>query len=182
MGKHKLGVDIQETCNPEIIKVSDISIYAEGVDILCPELVVLQPGFEVAKVITKTLTPGFNLVLTACDLGIQKKYCESVHEEIPDGIYSFRYAVAPQDIVKVEYNYLRTTSLCKRIKCLLEDLYIANCNPTKENEEIFSKLERVQLLIEAAKVAAEVCNYDKSMEIYEDAKRKLSFIECKNCQ
>ena len=117
--KHILSLEVPEVSNCEIFRVKDTSQYTEDLHVDCPELLITPPGFNAPKLIK--VTPGFDLSINACTLGIQTEGCLEPTDDgtisstgrstIPDGIYIVRYSVSPNDRVYVEYNVLRTTTI-----------------------------------------------------------------------
>jgi hypothetical protein len=104
--KHQLSLELPESNNIKVFRLFDTSIYAEGMTIDCGTLRITSPGFNL-PVSIETL-PNFNLVLSACSLGLQRTSCGENFQNIPDGIYVINYSVSPNSSVFVEYNHLRT--------------------------------------------------------------------------
>lgn len=181
MAKHVLSLEAPDTLVKCILKLTDSSVYNPQAPVTCPRLQVTVPGFNVAVDIPN-VQPGFILNLTACDLEIQNKNCGTEYFDLPDGIYILKYSVSPNDIVYVEYNHLRITSVLNRIREVYCRLDIPSCLPP---EKIAKRLEEIRMIREyfyAAKAKVEVCHEPKTgMDIYNYAKKLLDKIDCKNC-
>jgi hypothetical protein len=183
MEGHNLGIEILDTSNENILKLTDISVYSEELDVTCPELLITPPGFQVsASISPSTLVPGFNVVLTACMLDLQTDACDSRLDPLPDGIYALRYSVAPNDAVFVEYNHLRTVKAEKRLTKLLcqvtgEDYFLP-----EQKKNLLTKVQEVKGMLDAAKASVNFChNANKGMIIYERALKMIDKIDCKGC-
>jgi len=183
MDAHSLGLDIVDTSNQNILKVSDISVYNSDLGVTCQELLITPPGFQVSTTVPITfLQQGFNLVLTACDLGLQQAYCDSKFDPLPDGIYALRYSIAPNDYVYVEYNHLRTVEALNRLDKLFCQLDLGDCTPTRDKLDRLAKLMEIKGMLHAAKTTVEYCHRsDKGMVIYDQAVKMLEKLDCKTC-
>ena len=184
MNSHQLGLEFLETSNPRIFKISDVSVYNSLLAATCPELLITVPGFQYsASIDPSELTQGFNLVLTACKLGIQIQNCDSKNEDIPDGIYAIKYSISPNEFVYVEYNYFRTTQLNNRLQKVRCDLDANTCYKDEEQQQKFLKIREVSDYIAAAKASLEDCHHDvkKATSFYNLAKSLLEKLDCKNC-
>lgn len=170
MAKHVLQLDIINTNNLNVFKLTDSSIYADGLDIKCPTLHITVPGFTTPVAID--VTPGFNLTLTACDLGLSVANCTL---NIPDGVYNIRYSVSPNDQVWVEYDFLRTSDLLQRWKNQICNLDFGLCNPDADTRKTLAELRLIKDMIDAAKVKVEDCHSTKEgVDLFHFANKRLS--------
>lgn len=183
MANHKLSLEVMQVTNPAIFRVVDLSTYASLIEVVCPQLWITAPGFQNSAVIPESrLTQGFALNLTACDLGLQTYNCDSVQNDIVDGVYAIRYAVSPHEYVYVDYNHLRITNALKRLKQLYCDLDLADCMPSKEKEDKMMQLQRIKGMFDAAVAKVEDCHdADKGKVIYDYALKLLEKQDCKYC-
>ena len=183
MTSHQLGLDIYDTMNEKVLKISDSSIYSAVATVTCPQLLITAPGFQVsASIDPARLTQGFVLLLTACDLELQNQYCDSQHWELPDGIYAIEYSVAPNEYVKATYNHLRITKAMKRIEHLLCELDLGACIPPKDVEDRLRKIMDIRGKLLAAQASVEVCrDAEKGKIIYDYQLKQLERIDCKYC-
>ena len=177
---HKLALEIPDTLNTKIFRVEDYSDYNEDVPVKCQKLEIIVPGFIEPIVINK-LEVGFNLNLTACDLGIQKIDCDKKQLCLPDGVYAIKYSVSPNSQVYVEYNYLRISKLMSKYREILCSIDFSE-EPEEDIKEQIKLLHEARIYIEAAKAKVEVChNPSQGMELYEYAKKLLEKFNCNNC-
>lgn len=177
MAQHKLSIEIPDVLTQCVFRVVDTSTYNDNVPIDCPKLEITAPGFTTAV----ALEPGIDFATnyTACDLKLQLSNCDTSRSDIPDGVYVVRYSVAPNDIVYVEYNHLRTTQALNYINNILCCLDVPNCEP---QGPIKTKLQEVQLLttmLKAAKAKVEYCHKpSEGMAIYTYVMTKLKKLAC----
>ena len=181
MANHVLSLEVPDVYNACIIKLFDTSVYADNMPVVCPILDVTVPGFNYASEIS--VTPGFNLSLTACDLGIQTTGCDtSSYANLPDGIYIIKYSVSPNEFVYVEYNHLRTTQALIRWNKAMCNLDLAACEPTAKVQQKLEKLRMIRMYLDAAKAKVEFCHEpQKGMTLYNYAIKLLNKFDCKTC-
>jgi len=149
MAKHTLNLEVFDTRNTCIFLIKDTSIYADNVPVECPYLDILLPGFSCTTRIE--VTPGFDLSLTACDLNIQTRDCGVTMNDLPDGVYSIKYSVAPNEYVFVEYNYLRVTNLLNKLDNIYCGLNLSNCEPPYKTKEKLKQIREIESYIKAAR-------------------------------
>lgn len=180
---HKLALEVPDTLNTKYIKISDFSDYNDNIPVECALLEVTVPGFNSPVQITgEEIEPGFNLLLSACELKLQHNNCDSCKLDLPDGIYILKYSVSPREYVNVEYNYLRVSCLMNRYKKALCCIPLNGTEPDEVTKEKLKELNNIFMYIEAAKSAVEICgNPSKGMEMYEYAKKLLSKFDCITC-
>jgi hypothetical protein len=170
--KHHLSLEIPETANTKLFRVSDTSFYANDLAVECPTLQILSPGFNVAKDVEAI--PGFNYVLNACTLGTQVSGCGDVNADLADGIYVIRYSVSPNTQVFVEYNYLRVTAALNLYYSKLGQLDVKACEPDQEVKKNLAEMRLIKSMIDAAKAKVEYCHNPKEgYELFVYALRRL---------
>lgn len=182
MISHRLGIEVIETMNPSIMKIIDLSVYSNLIPVVCPRLWVTAPGFDYSEEIDSNIvTSGFNLTLTACNLGLQKYKCDSEMNELPDGIYSIRYAVSPHEYLFVDVNHLRTTLIMQEIENIYCRLESEQCHINNEKEKKLMSLYLIESKLRMAKAKVKCGNSEEGMIIFNSLKEDLSKINCKNC-
>lgn len=181
MAKHTLSLEIQDTLNDCVLSLMDTSIYGKDVPIECPYIDILAPGFSCSVRIE--VKPHFCLLnLTACDLNIQREDCGYEFYSLPDGIYSIKYSVSPNEYIFVEYNHLRITNFMKKYNDILCSLDLALCDPLPEIKEKLKELRLIEMLVKAAKAKVEICHKPKQgMDLYDYAKKRLDKLSCSTC-
>jgi len=186
MATNSLSLNIPNIMTDCILRIEDTSVYNPLMPYICPTVQVLVPGYKDCVTFNDTTTPvinqGFTLNLTACDLALQTANCDSEFDAIPDGIYTIKYSLSPNDKMYVEYNHLRVTALRAKLKQHLCDLQLGACEPVPEIKDDFNYLMTINNYIEAAQAKAEWClDCDQAMVIYNYAKKLLDKYVCKIC-
>jgi hypothetical protein len=177
--KHILALDVIETANVQVMRIADASVYADF-PAECNVLEIQAPGFNFIKQIN--VVPNFNLVLSACSLGLQTTGCGTSAQALPDGIYHIRYSVSPNDKVYVEYAILRTTSLMTKYYEALCELEMGACEPSQEVKDNLDALQLIRMYVDAAKAEVEYCHeLDKGIQLFNFAKKQLEKLELGNC-
>lgn len=177
---HNLHIEIPETSSETLMKIFDMSAYNSLVAPTCAQLLIKSPGFEFTQDID--VSPNFNLTITACDLGIQKKRCEQEYNNIPDGIYAIRYSVAPNNQVFVEYNHLRLTQAKNKLMKIYCNLDLSTCLSNTDKADKIRQVQEVELYLNGAKAAVEVCHEtQRGLKMYDHAIKLLDKITCKTC-
>ena len=171
--KHQLSLELPDTNNIKVLRLFDTSLYAEDLAIDCGTLRITSPGFNLPVAIE--ILKGFNIVLNACSLGLQRTNCQDASQPIPDGIYVINYSVAPNTSVFVEYNHLRTTQTINKYFNLLCDLEMSGCEPGADVKEKLEELRLIKSFIDAAKAKVEYCHEPQAgMELLIYAQKRLN--------
>lgn len=181
--KHQLSLETPESNNIRVMRLFDTSLYAPDMRVDCGNLRITSPGFNLPVAIE--VLPNFNLVLTACTLGLQRSGCGTTSEILPDGIYVINYSVSPNTSVFVEYNHLRLTQTLNKYNYLLCDLEMSGCEPGADIKDKLEELRLIKSFIDAAKAKVEYCHEpQKGMELLLYAQKRLArYTEecCTNC-
>jgi len=183
MANHVLSLETPDTMNGCLLRIVDTSLYNSMLGVKCILLEVTLPGFIRPVQFTEaTISPGFNLNLTACELEIQTAQCGTVFNDLPDGIYIIKLSVSPNDIVYVEYNHLRITTAMKIYQTVLCNLELSDCDPSVQIKIKLSKLRLIRQYLDAAKAKVEFCHEpEKGIELYRYALKLLNKLNCTNC-
>jgi hypothetical protein len=170
--KHQLSLEVPDTNNCSVFRVLDTSIYDEHVPITCPKLEITSPGFNEPVVID--VLQGFNLILNGCTLGLQTSGCGTTSERLPDGIYTLKYSVSPNDKVFVEYHYLRVCQTLNKYYNELCKLELAACEPEPDIKDALNELRLIKSYIDAAKAKVEQCSaLQQGMDLFMYAQSRL---------
>ena len=179
--KHQLSLEVPDTNNCSVFRIVDTSIYDEHVPVTCTELLITSPGYNQPVVINPI--QGFNLILNGCTLGIQTGGCGTVSEVIPDGIYTIRYSISPNDKVFVEYNYLRITAAVNKYYNIYCNVNLSGCEPLQPERDKLTRLRLLRSMLDGAKAKVEFChNNDQGMAIYNYALAQLDKLSCSYCK
>jgi hypothetical protein len=183
MAQNVLSVEAPDTLNKCILRIQDTSVYNPNSAPVCPLLQVTPPGFTHPVNFTDTtISIGFNLNLTACDLEMQTADCGNSYRDLPDGIYIIRYSVSPNEIVYVEYNHLRITVALNKVQGVYCNLDLGTCDPPVSIKKKLEDIRYIQQLLLAAKAEVEFCHHaEKGMELYNYAIKLLGKMTCSTC-
>lgn len=157
--QHQLNFSIYEDSSTDSIIFVDKSSYYEY-----PTNPLLEVKFP------NLLDENYQQVILPNQLNVltRSKLCFGIGD-FPDGVYVFRYSVAPNAKLFKEVYHLRTNKLTAKIKELVTiDL----------TEDETNKIYKADLLIEAGKLEAEKKNIDKATEYYNLADKLIKKLEC----
>jgi len=175
--KHTVSIEILDTMNDCILPIMDTSIYSDKIPVDCSYIDVLVPGFTCA--VRLDVAPGFCLKnITACDLELQANNCGDVFNALPDGIYSIKYSVAPNEYVYAEYNHLRITSALKKVNSVYCNMK-SSCSPDVIAKKKYADISLVESMLKGAKAKVEFCHTpEEGMELYNYALKLLAKLVC----
>lgn len=154
------------TYDIRLFNVVDISTYdPTSPYTFIPMLDVTIPnGFD--KVSVVFLTGTYN-ILNSTILGIT----EEGTDDLPDGIYVFKYSTAPNSFV--EKTILRVDALMQKFDEVFMKLDMMQCDQaTRRQEKI--QLNTIFDLIQGAIASANNCATDQALELYKKADKLLS--------
>lgn len=178
MATNKLALDIPDTLNDCVLKVWDSSIYSSGVPTECPKLEITAPGFQLPAIVSD-IQPGFNLNLTACQIGMQIHNCGVQFNPLPDGVYIIRLSYSPNDQLYVEYNHLRITCALNKINKIMCCLDLSNCQPIQPVEAQLRELQQLWMQLKGAKSNVEYCHHPKKgLAMYDYVVGQLDKLAC----
>lgn len=152
--KHILNIEAPDTGCEHILRIVDLSVYSDLIPIECGRLDIAIPGFYQPVYID--VEPNFTLNLTGIDLGLQRE--EDSLIILPDGLYTIRYSISPNDSVFVEISHLRTTNIMNDYYREMCKLQLSQCEPDAVVKQKMNDLLYIFMLIEAAKAKSQVCN------------------------
>lgn len=157
--RHKLNFTIYEDGSTDSIIFVDKSEYYEY-----PKNPVVEVTFPnlVDEIYHQHIIPEQTNVLTL------NKLCFKDAGEFPDGVYTFRYSVAPNATLFKQFNYLKHTKLSNKLnQYLLQDL----------TEEEINKIYKVDLLLRAGSTIVKT-DISKASEYYNLADKLIKKLEC----
>jgi hypothetical protein len=177
--KHQLSLEIIQSNNCSLFRVIDTSIYTPDLEVTCATLQITVPGFNDTYSIS--VASGFEYSLTGCLIGVQTTDCNSIAQTLPDGAYTVKYSVSPNDKVFVEYNFLNTCAFLNRYYTYLCQIELAACEPQPDVRAQLDELRLIKSFHDAAKAKIEQCNdVTAGMELFNYARKRLDRFG-KNC-
>lgn len=186
MATNSLSLNIPNIMTDCVLRIEDTSVYEPLLPYVCPTVQILVPGYRDCVTFNDTTVPtvskGFILNLTACDLKVQTSNCGNEFDSLPDGIYVIKYSMSPNDKMYVEQNHLRVTALRRKLKAEWCKLKLSACEPIPETKDKFLSLMEITGYIDAAQAKAEEClDHEQGMVLYNYAKKLLDSYSCKLC-
>lgn len=182
--RHQLYLEIPDLKNTQILRIVDISVYSTALSIKCPTLEISAPGYTTPYVIDVT-SENFTYNLNACDIGLLNSGgCDTESPNLPDGLYTIRYSVSPNDKVYVEYKHLRISNFMKCYATELDNLELTCCYPSSEIRSKLSELQLVRDYLDAAKIKIEIVHdCHKGIELFHHAQVLMDRYtnKCTNC-
>ncbi len=183
MSQHILSLDIPTTTNPKTFRIVDTSEYIPGITPTNCFVQILPPASTTAR--QYAVQPGFNLIVNASNLRIARAKKASDLVDLPDGIYTIKYSVTPNDKNYVEYYYLHNAGQYQRYIALICDLYSKRkFIPYKEFATRRNELWKVGKVIKDAKSLVEDCGKDRDgLNLYREATELLDSYQtnCHDC-
>jgi len=157
---------ITPTYSTKTIGIADISVYDnEPPTVSAPTLEVSIPGFDVVSLVF--VPQDFN-VLNSTLLGITVEG----EDPLPDGIYVFRYSVAPAYENFVEKTIMRVDVLQEKFDEAFMKLDMMQCDQSIKRQEKV-QLNTIYYFIQGALAAANNCATDQANELYIKADKML---------
>jgi len=161
------------------IAVGDSSVYPTGWNASTPTIQITPPGYGV---MTHAFVAGGVQVYNAITLGILMTddiTCQV--GPLPDGIYTFKYSIAPALTYNVTKQFLRTDQLESDKDAAFLKLEMMECDGKlkRQNKLI---LDDIEFYISGAQAAANKCALKQSVELYNKARKLLNeFVNNTNC-
>lgn len=155
------------TYSTALINIQDISTYDEDPPVVTtPTLVVTIPnGFDPVSI---DFVPEEPNILNSTILGIT----EEGEDPLPDGVYVFRYSVAPASQNFVEKTIMRVDVLQEKFDIAFMKLDMTQCDMAIKRQEKV-ELNSIYLLIQGAIAAANNCATTEATALYTKADRLL---------
>lgn len=157
--RHKLNFTIYEDGSTDSIIFVDKSEYYEY-----PTNPVIEVTFPnlVDEVYHQFILPNQVNVLSL------SKLCYNDSGDFPDGVYKFRYSVAPNATLFKELVYLKHTKLTNQVNTLLD---------TELTEDYINKIYKIDLLLRAGSEVVKT-DVNKASEYYNLANKLIKKLEC----
>jgi hypothetical protein len=167
----QLDIKVEELLNSKILIVKDASWYNPEVPVTNARIDLQYPGST--DYFSIPVGKNFTYVINSNTLNITNVAHSDNLSELPDGIWTIKYSICPNDELFVEYTFLRNTKQLIKWHNLYCSLQIDRCAKKKYLEEL-KKLREIKDIIDAAKYLADCGKYEKSIELYDYADTLLS--------
>lgn len=170
----RLNVSPIETQDCKTLAILDTSFYP--VVPVSPTLLITVPGFNAVQF---PFTINQVNIFNSYSLGLSSVNTVEGLLDLPDGLYTLHYSIAPNDQLFVEKYHLQT---CK-LEYQFAQHFAKTVNLCDTDSKLLKQLYRIEVLMEGAKANALVCNPEKAVSLYKKAKELLDRINsnCCNC-
>lgn len=167
---------ITPTYSTKTIAITDISTYNEDPpEVESPSLEISIPGFDTIII---PFVPTEQNILNSTILGIT----DEGEDPLPDGVYIFRYSVAPASVNFVEKTIMRVERLQEKFDSAFMKLdMMQNCDTALTKQQKVS-LDTIYYFIQGAIAAANNCATTEAVRLYQKADKLLyNFTERGEC-
>lgn len=176
-----LILDFPDTFNVKTLRINDSSFYNDKLDVECGLIEVIPPGYT--KSVNFNVDKGFSLVVNSSNLKLAKVKVYKDLQALPDGVYTVKYSIKPNDKLWVTYDYMRVNSLMKQYYEALCAAKLQPCMPDKTTQAELTRLAEIRTYIDAAKIEVEECgNRNRGVELYNYAQELLNKTNCLTCK
>jgi len=183
MSQHILSLDIPQTTNPKTFRIVDTSEYIYNIPATNCVVQVLVPGSTVVK--QYVTQPGFNIIVNASNLRIIRAKQASDLTDLPEGLYTIKYSVNPNNLNFVEYYYLHNAGQYQEYINQICKLYSKKeiISP-KEFTTRRNELWKIGKIIKDAKALVEECGKSQDgLKLYRECSNLLDSYQsnCNGC-
>lgn len=176
MTKTKLKFIRLETNSCKTLAIMDISVYQSLQSVSNASLQVITPFDD--EPVELDYYKNAVTVLNSNTLGITNVNDLDYLVDLPDGLYTAKISICPEDIYWYEESWYRTCLLqCKYDKAFLK-LNVSSCEVCYNPEKI-KALERAELYMNSCIAQAKNCNIKEASKLYKASDKILeSILNC----
>lgn len=175
-----LILDIPDTFDVRTLRINDSSMYGD-VDVECGLIEVIPPGYT--KSVNFNVSKGFSLVLNTSNLKIAQTKVFRDLKDLPDGVYSIKYSIKPNDDLWIQYDYMRINKLMKSYYEMLCQVKLRPYPTENKIKDELKRLAEIRTYIDAAKVEVEECgNRKNGLDLYNYAQELITSGLCFTCK
>jgi hypothetical protein len=172
-----LDLIVFDTHSLKSIAIADGSIYPSGFNTISPTLEVTPPNFATQSV---AFTPNNIMIFNSNSLGITGGDGDTCLADLPDGIYHFKYSIAPAFTYFVEKTFLRVDALTTRLDEARLRLGTSQCD-SQSRRTAEQKILDIEGWINGAISAGNQCALKLAMEWYKMASTMLTNFLSNQC-
>jgi len=171
-----LDLNILDTHSMQSIAILDASIYPTQWNIVSPTLEIIVPGYDV---FTLEFTPSSLQVYKSSMIGVSCEWCPE--QDLPDGIWRFKYSIYPAYKYYVEKTFVRVDKLQAKLDKAYLTLDFTQCDEQIKREDKLM-LDSVQTFLNGAIAAGNQCVEATFKSLYKKANTMLdNYINNKSC-
>ncbi|MEI6186994.1 MAG: hypothetical protein WCP46_00635 [Alphaproteobacteria bacterium] len=164
-----------DTHSAKSIGISDFSQYPTNYSIISPTLEITASGFSP---VTIPFTVNSINIFTSLNLNITCGGQEI--EDLPDGIYTIKYSIAPAYINNVTRSFIRIEKLQEKFDTAFMKLDILQCDgPLRAQKE--EELNSIYYYIQEAVACANKNAPDLALKLYKKADKMLNYFIQHKC-
>lgn len=169
----KLLVQEIRTDDCKILRLADNSLYNPALAVTNAILEITPPGYDCPIIFN--VEKYFNTAFNSSSLKLIPSLETSQLTNLPDGVYTIKYSIKPNNSLFVEYDLLRTCQATYSYINELCKLFEARCTlSTKSFELKLSRLRWIKELLEASKFEVEDRGRRKEgLDLYNEAVKSL---------
>lgn len=175
MADLKLDIFVLQTYNVKTLAVADASVYPDDPPVVTsPSITITPPGF-----------PSVEIPFTIQDYNLFNSYILGlsvigVDYPLPDGIYVFKYSIAPAYENYVEKSFMRIDKIQEKYDSAFMTLDMIECDQAiKAQAKV--ELSSIYFLIQGAMATANNCAITQSVKLYNKADSLLDRFINKGC-
>lgn len=163
----QLDIYIEKILNPKLLIVKDASWYNPDVAVTNAKLDLQYPNST--SYVNIPVGKNFTYMINSNTIGLTNVSRSDALAELPDGIWTIKYSICPNEELFVEYTFLRNVKQLIRYHNLFCQIEIERCNRKQYSEDL-ETIRGIKDIIDAAEYLANDCGkYEKAIELYDYA-------------
>jgi len=163
----QLDIYIEKILNPKLLIVKDCSYYNPDIVVTNAKLEVQYPRSN--SYINIPVGKNFSYIINSNTIGLTNSNTHEGLSDLPDGIWTIKYSICPNNELYVEYTFLRNVKQLIKYHNLFCKIEVDKCN-RKQYLEDLKKIREIKDIIDAAQYLADDCGkYEKALELYNHA-------------
>jgi hypothetical protein len=175
----QLDIYVDKVLNPKVLIVKDASWYNPDVPVTNAALDIKYPGST--NNVHIPVGRGFSYIINSNTLGLTNTTTSAALTDLPDGLYTIRYSICPNDELFVEYTFLRNVKQLVEYNNLYCAIEIEKCNKKHYTQDL-EQLRSIKDMIDAAEYQADCGKYTQAIDLYNYAESLLKeFTNGCNC-
>lgn len=163
----QLDIYIEKILNPKLLIVKDASWYNPDIAVTNAKLDLQYPNSS--DYVNIPVGKNFTYVINSNTIGLTNVTRADALSELPDGLWTIKYSICPNDELFVEYTFLRNVKQLIKFHNLYCQIEIEKCNKKNYLEDL-KTIRSIKDIIDAAQYMADDCGkYEKAIELYDYA-------------
>lgn len=168
----QLDIYIEKILNPKLLIIKDASYYNPDIVVTNAKLDLQYPNSS--NYVNIPVGKNFSYVINSNTIGLTNVINSNGLSDLPEGIWTIKYSICPNDELYVEYTFLRNIKQLIKYYNLFCKIEIDKCN-RKQYLEDLKKIREIKDIIDASQYLADDCGkYEKSIELYDEAEKMLN--------